>query len=58
MVELPLVIRHSAKGFAASAEIYPRYRRLLTLTLSHQTGVCPWLVCGKLAHSPQASMRG
>jgi hypothetical protein len=58
MVELPLVVRQSAKGLAAPAEIYPKYRRLLTLILSHQTGVWPWLVCGKLAHFLQASMRG
>jgi hypothetical protein len=31
---------------------------LLTLILSHPAGVPTWLICGKLAHSLQASMRG
>jgi hypothetical protein len=31
---------------------------LLTLILRHQAGIRPKLVCGKLTHSAQASMRG
>jgi hypothetical protein len=58
MVECPVVYPAERKGFAATAEIYLRYRLLLTLIFCHQTGLCPKLVCGKLTHSPQAEMRG
>src|SRR3954463_4495815 len=59
MVEFPLVARRSAgcprRRFKISS---PDPRRLPTLTLRHQTGALGWLVCGKLAHSLQASTRG
>jgi hypothetical protein len=58
MVEFPLVGPAERKGFAAPVRNYPRYRGSLTLTLRHQAGVWLRLVCGKLTHSPQASMRG
>jgi hypothetical protein len=58
MVEFPFVGPAGRKGLRRRQEIYPRYRRLLTLILRHQTGHLTRLVCGKLAHPPQASMRG
>jgi hypothetical protein len=58
MVEFLLVVWQGAKGLRRQFEIHPGYRHLPTLILRHQTGVRPKLVCGKLTHSPQASMRG
>jgi hypothetical protein len=59
MVEFPLLVRQGAKGFAAPVQItIPDTACLLTLILSHQAGDWPWLVCGKLTHLLQATMRG
>jgi hypothetical protein len=45
MVEFLLLSGPALKGLRRQFEIYPRYRRLMTLTLCYQTGSDPgWYV--------------
>jgi hypothetical protein len=59
MVEFPFVGPVERKGFCdAGYEIYLRWRDLLTLNFVSSSRHPTRLICGKLAHSPQAAMRG
>jgi len=58
MVEFLLVVSGGAQMLCVASESYPRYHRLLTLILRHETASGSTLICGKLPHQLQAAMRG